>query len=493
MAGLPQFVDSSRGDAGAPAQRGFLGLAAGVKRMLGLAEDGAPTAGLHAAPIRTRIGREARLEPQTLATVAAGRLNLMGLAEIREELGPRWDELAEKVQAIAEKVVAKHLVPGDVFERHGDDSYILLFANLTRAEAEFKCLAIRNEIGRQLLGTEWSGLSKLHIDCVEIDKEALAGEDLHKVFGDAFGVTAVSSAPCERRPPGVGAEPARRSDASPPWTETEASGRGRGVMVSGASHVTDEALPSDPAAAEAPAHWAYTPVWDFEQMNLIRFRLTARTALGSRVHPCHAEAGDASESRCFENDLACLDRAVIDLAALSASGRRLAVICPIHHSSLTRGSWANLLIRQATLAKPSVRRLLTIEICGPTTDLGAHSVRSFLDLMNRIGIACSGCFTTETASTPPADVLLKTVSLELPQSHIAEASVMATMAATSQTWLHKKAELGVYGLSSRSLVVSAASSGFRFLAGDAVHRDVLALDQAVRFDVADLYREFQAR
>jgi hypothetical protein len=433
--------------------------------------------------------------------VTAGRLTLLGLSEIRQELGPRWAALSDRVHLIAQSVVTKHLALGDVFERHGEDGYVVLFASLDNKEAEFKCQAIRNEIGRQLLGTEWEGLSRVQAQCAEIASDLLARGNLDEILADAFedrGRPITAGAPAASDP---AAEPGLRWIAEPSvWTypPTAEPGEEYGSAAPGAARsISRQSLAAEPNA-ETPVErivWTYAPVWDFQHMALLRFRLMTRTAIGGRSGPVHSMLAkdDASQPLLFETDMRALEKAIGDLASLSANGKRLPAICPIHEVSLSRDSWANQFVRFVRQAPVSVRRLLTIEICGLAEGLASHSVRVFIDEIERLGVACAGCFEASAEPMPHSATPLKAINIELPQQSETEAAVMRMMALTARANRRTGGELGVYGLSSRSLVVSAVGSGFRFLSGDAIHPEVASLDRGLRFELADFYAEFARR
>jgi hypothetical protein len=436
----------------------FLGVANAVRRLLGVADEDARHASVDGSPLE-RAGNERSVIAPHLETVPVGRLTLMGLSEIREELGGRWEALSEKVHAVAQQVVARHLMRGDVFEPHGEDGYVLLFASLTVADAEFKCRVIRNEIAQRLLGSEWPGLSKVTLDCAPMPVAALAEDGFDQALAASF---------------------VNRAGAARDTPSTALAGVG-----------ADLALPEP--GARATLNWAYSLVWDFELMALIRFRLTGRDLGGVRVHPYQQLDGERPEALLFEQDVRGLGRVVDDLSSLAASGRRLPVILPIHASSLSRASWANAFAHTMTETPKAVRGLLTLEICAPAASLRTHSVHAFVEAMGRIGVACTGCFYGEPITGPRITTPLKALNFELPDRVNSEAAAMRMMAGAAGAGLGAGTHLGVYGLGSRSLVVSASSSGFRFLAGDAIHADVATLDNAVRFDLGDFYREFMPR
>ena len=97
-----------------------------------------------------------RPEPPGGAAVAGARFSLVGLAELREQLGERWPQLSARVHDLAQAVIQRHLTRGDVFDRHGEDGYVILFTQLTQLQAEFKCRVIAKEIAGKLLGADWT-------------------------------------------------------------------------------------------------------------------------------------------------------------------------------------------------------------------------------------------------------------------------------------------------------------------------------------------------
>jgi GGDEF domain-containing protein len=86
------------------------------------------------------------------APVVAGKLQLVGLDAVRERLGDRWPEMAERTFALAERVIQKYLQPGDIVRRSTDDGFLVFFGRLSESEAQFKARAIGDEIREKLIG-----------------------------------------------------------------------------------------------------------------------------------------------------------------------------------------------------------------------------------------------------------------------------------------------------------------------------------------------------
>ncbi|MBI2254878.1 MAG: PAS domain S-box protein [Proteobacteria bacterium] len=86
------------------------------------------------------------------SNVVAGKLQLVGLEDVKESLGDKWPAIAQRAFAIAERAIKKSLRPGDVFRKTTEDGYLVLFAHLSENEAQFKARAIADEIREKLTG-----------------------------------------------------------------------------------------------------------------------------------------------------------------------------------------------------------------------------------------------------------------------------------------------------------------------------------------------------
>lgn len=85
-------------------------------------------------------------------TVVAGKVQLVGLAEVRAALGERWPAVAERSFQAAENILRKHLSAIDVFSRTADDGFLVCFSELDETEAQFKARTIAAEIREKLIG-----------------------------------------------------------------------------------------------------------------------------------------------------------------------------------------------------------------------------------------------------------------------------------------------------------------------------------------------------
>lgn len=112
--------------------------------------------------------------------VVAGKLQLVGLAAVRESLGNKWPAMAERAFSVAERTIQRHMRPGDIFRRSTDDGFLVLFSHLSPTEAQFKADAISAEIREKLTG-EIPELTETAVTSfaasVEVERESLASEE----------------------------------------------------------------------------------------------------------------------------------------------------------------------------------------------------------------------------------------------------------------------------------------------------------------------------
>lgn len=102
-------------------------------------------------PVSAAI-REVLQRSGSPATIVAGKVQLVGLAEIREKLGDRWPEVSAGVFTMAEHILRRHLGPKDSCNRTADDGFMVCFAELGETAAQEKAQTIAGEIRATLTG-----------------------------------------------------------------------------------------------------------------------------------------------------------------------------------------------------------------------------------------------------------------------------------------------------------------------------------------------------
>jgi len=406
------------------------------------------------------LSRAAASQPSP--AVAGARFSLVGLSELREQLGERWPELSHRVHALAQAVIQRHLTRGDVFDARGEDGYVILFTQLTQLQAEFKCRVIAKEIAAKLLGADWVGRTTEGV-VFELPEAALSAPSFEKALDEAIArgrpmAMQVSAVP--PRPQAVGERPPDDLAAHAPQ-------------------------PRAPALAMKPIERergiAYTPVWEFGAEAILRFRFRS---------PSPADGTPPSEIA--KADIAALTQVLFDVGRLASMGRRLPVTCPISFATVIRDVWRAQVARMLRQAQAPVRRLVTLEVAiGPDEP-------DWIGSLERAWTSMPGAPTASVplqASALPArrSEVVRRLSLTLGDDFSANKAGIALLGAFVQKAERTGFSCSVTGLRTRAAVLAATAAGFGQLSGPAIHRDVAELGQATHFDLKTLYRDLLAQ
>ncbi|MCA8908917.1 MAG: hypothetical protein KDA64_13655, partial [Rhodospirillaceae bacterium] len=89
-----------------------------------------------------------RREPGALSVT----LHIVTLRAFKEVVAAEWARYARNVELICDGVFRRHLEVRHVYSLHGDDTFILSFADLPEAEATRRAAVIANELMHRLVG-----------------------------------------------------------------------------------------------------------------------------------------------------------------------------------------------------------------------------------------------------------------------------------------------------------------------------------------------------
>jgi len=113
--------------------------------------------------------------------VPAGTMQLIGLDGLKQRLGEKWQQSAERIASVVENVLRRRLDVTDAHYRVGADTYLILFTRLDRRAAGFKAKVIADEIEKLVLGDipEGSGVTVLSA-VAEVDRGIIL-EKIHSL------------------------------------------------------------------------------------------------------------------------------------------------------------------------------------------------------------------------------------------------------------------------------------------------------------------------
>ncbi|HEX4196459.1 MAG TPA: hypothetical protein VHZ26_03370 [Caulobacteraceae bacterium] len=432
------------------------GLREHLRRLLGI-EDAGPA-------VAARAPRQRRTPPAR-DPIHGARLSLVGLGELREHLGDRWPELSERVHSLAQAVITRHLTPGDVFDAHGDDGYVVLFSQLSKIEADFKCRVIAKEIGAKLLGSDWGRLGAVDGVSIELGRQALASLD----FDLALAAAIARGTPMPSEPPDA-ALPAGSIAPMAPMARIE--------------HAGSDRIGVDRAEAPAPRAGGpgdgYEPIWDFRVQALLHFRLGRRTA-----------CDDLTPLAAAELDFASLSKVMLDVEQLARLGRRLPVVCPVHAGTLAAKAWRDQIVRVMKDFPAPLLKLVTLEAMTADAQVSDTAWPSDLDALCK---ELPGRCVVRVGPDANLSGLVRVrsigqVNLELPVDFSAGKGALARLERFARESEAAKLPCGILGLTTRAMTLAASAAGFYQLSGPAVHPVVPALGHAVQFDLTSLYRD----
>jgi GGDEF domain-containing protein len=106
------------------------------------------TAALNVGELEARLCKLLTEQP----TVTAGRIFFIDLESLKAELADQWPNLAEVIDSVARTVFRRNLSGNDVYCKHGDGGFLVVFSTLSTASATIVCQRIADDLRAMLMG-----------------------------------------------------------------------------------------------------------------------------------------------------------------------------------------------------------------------------------------------------------------------------------------------------------------------------------------------------
>ncbi|WP_188259057.1 hypothetical protein [Azospirillum tabaci] len=107
--------------------------------------------------------------------ITAGAVHLIGLEDIRDQLGDRWERVKERVHVYMDRLLEKMLSSHDVWFRHGDSQFIIVFAHADLQAAQLICGKVVESLHQALLGHSDTSQIIVKTALVEVDGSVAVG------------------------------------------------------------------------------------------------------------------------------------------------------------------------------------------------------------------------------------------------------------------------------------------------------------------------------
>ncbi|HYE50067.1 MAG TPA: hypothetical protein VEB20_10795 [Azospirillaceae bacterium] len=248
---------------------------------------------------------------------SAGCFHLIGLASLKEKLGPRWPSVESKVQQVVERLLAQHLKREDAWFRHGPETYVVVFASLNKLEAQLLCGRVVKELHNLLLGDSDAAAIMVETAVVEAGGEmsvesrsldsllSSALEEFHVAPGDA---AAAQPCPNQARQGGLG---------------------GREEAAKTLGWVLEEDL-------REPVSFLYRPIWDAKHQVISTYlcRPARRRPSGMHLWGYDVLRDGTDTSAILDLDTETLSHSVSLLHELVRNKFRLMMTLPLHFETM---------------------------------------------------------------------------------------------------------------------------------------------------------------
>jgi hypothetical protein len=420
------------------------------------------------APDPVRPSDKAQAAALRPETVSAGKLQVVSLAAIKDRLGDRWQRASERIRARLEDALRQRMGPGDLFLPLDDTSFVVVFANRSKEQAQLECYAAARDVLAKLFGD----------DMADIQVRTVAGQLDGGLVAEDVDPRHIVDEALEREGDVVLVE------GSSPDTLAEAI-VARDVAAAVESKPAPQAARA-PVNVLPPAVIGFHPIWSYAKSAVVAYLCDAD------LLPVVDELGSfETEQQIAKVDGEILDLVERELAAAVKQKRRLMIYCPVHFATLTHWRSGPAYFRRVHGLGPAAAQLLVWIVRGVSRGAPHSRLVECLPRLTGLGRATY-------CEVDPDDPHLKRFSnlgvraLGFRWSDRIDADGVHA----AGTFAHRARAAGfptfATALDSPASVVIALAAGIAELQGAAVRAPVACPDTAFRLSLIDLYRDAAA-
>lgn len=396
-----------------------------------------------AADVESQLSRFFDSIDQGNRKISAGRLQMVDLAGLREHLGGQWEKGGEMIHQMAAGVIKRHLGRADVMSRHKDDSYIVLFAELSEEEAQIKAKFIADEIEERLLGAS-SGEHAIKV------KSVVAHVDGSVAFKELDGDALI-----ERL-----------------MAEAEEQFAKHSAQLEGEQHAA--------SSLDDRYEVRFSPIWYVPKQVV-------------SAHLCRIETRDGADAMAKIPDAK--TREGIDHFALQHGVERLVdqlskgqvevVMVPVHYETLMDDHGLRRYIEAMSKVPEQCRHLICHQIQRVPNELAPARFNSVMSTLKQYSRAII-CLVALDVHSPRLiePTAVHSIAVDLRSFTGQEAKLMVRLQSLAAEVERRRFKSGVFGLRTRSQVMGALAAGFTYIHGTPIRAEHGGL---AAFGLADLY------
>lgn len=403
-------------------------------------------------------------------TVLSGNIHLIGMQRIRDKVGEEWPRIAERAMDVANRCIARACGPDDLFITYDELSFLIIFANLSKEQAQIRCMEIVEDITRRLLGEGASPeTTEVSTGVFETDGtlifNAINKNDLiARMTGQ---VTDEIPAPPEIE---EAAAEAPIDDSPPDYSPFQI----------------------DRQKALASIRVLYQPMWNLRHKAIVSYfgTASARNVFSMNLWDDMVRRSFSHVLTPVEVDILVAHIAMRDFAKRIAQGPRLMIGWPVHYETLATRNFRNLFIEFCREIPEDVRQLLILELDGLPKGTPNSRVLEIVSVLRPF------CRVVNVRVAPDFNRFevfngsqIGGVGFSLSGLPLRDSQRMAMMDRFVGDASRAGLRSYVHGLNSRAQALAAVAAGFEWVNGAAVGEPSADLGQMRRFQIADLYTD----
>jgi hypothetical protein len=404
--------------------------------------------------------------------VASGRIQFVGLEQIKKKMGKKWSGLSAFVYEITEEIISKHIEKTDLFLGYKDDSYAIIFTKASLDEAKEKTIQIATEIQQRLFTLDEAELKKIEVR-----------NTVKKIKVTSFLEGAFPEMPDN----GISEDmlfKAKGMDIASSYSDKT------NVMADGYRKKTvanREGISED-------LNYMYVPLWEVKRAALTTYICLSSSAHSEKksFYAYHELYAGKSKAQTTELDLKILQCVAMELAAMEKDGRKLYIACPVHYDTLYNFDSYEIYKTACTKISDQHKSFLIFVVLNPESDLPMKTPYWFISPLK---VYCYDIFVEVPIKHDTNFQLLKasgidTVGVHLSHSQMTEQKAIGFLNSfSSKAKYFKIQKTFALGVSTLSATTSLVCAGFDYIGGSAIHEDVQKPDTVHRYRYEDLLTE----
>lgn len=403
-----------------------------------------------------------------------GQLQFLGLDEVKEQLGERWEKKKDFIRSLCQRAIKPHIGKSDLYLEYGELGFVILFGELDDEIATIKCGLIKAEILRQLKGDD----ELTHLNVQTSVGDLASGSTSSVSLSDLIEKTAASKSekPTETKagdtPKSVPAspQPAEAFDYSPAQKEHFQKAQWASIKSTlrpDPFSLGEEEL--DPGLGDVD--FGFLPLVN-QKSGVISIFHCAAVRLDSfdRIINGHDVLSNNNDDKsAIELDLLTLARAKIGLMDMTMRKRIALVSIPLSYSTLSRPRARQDFLAGLKTIPAELQRYLVITLTGFPDGVPTATLSEYVHLIKNNVRGVSARVHPETSSLKSLkEAGVQIVGFKFPEAEPVSARMTQTMLAFQGSARRLGLNTFVRNLKRKDLVRAAIDLEYDYFSGPAI-------------------------